>query len=174
MIADGNYQIRVNGTDMCGNTKVVTRNVTVDNTDPIAEITSPVNCSPVEGVVSIMGTASDAHLASWELHYTGGDSTDWTPIDDGIANVVDGLLADWDTTELPLCCYTIRLRVRDQAVLNCLPGTSECDGANITEYYATVNTTGGLCCDANHDGLGDGNDIQPFVDCLMMGVDGCP
>jgi hypothetical protein len=126
---------------------MVTHNITIDNTAPTGEITEPVNCEYVEGLVQVLGTVDDAHLASWSLQYTGGAMNGWSPpIASGDAPVVDGLLGEWDTTALPACAYTLRLRVTDQAVVNC-------DDPHRTDYYVSVNV--GSCGDFDTDDDGD-------------------
>jgi hypothetical protein len=163
-VADGSYTIRVTGTDSCGNSASATRNVTIDNTPPVAIITSPSNCQSVQGIVQIIGTASDANLSSWTLDYTGGIANGWVPIAAGNMNVIEGALANWDTSGLARCCHTIRLRVNDKSTVNCHYGP------NYSEYYVSVSV--GSCCDINLDGFGDGADVQPFVNCLLTG--NCP
>ena len=146
-VADGEYVLRVGAIDDCENTAMVTHNITIDNTAPTAEITEPVNCEYVEGVVQVRGTVDDAHLASWSLQYTGGTMTGWSPsIASGDAPIIDGLLGEWDTTELPPCAYTLRLRVTDQAIVNC-------DDPHRTDYFVSVNV--GSCGDFDTDDDGD-------------------
>src|SRR5262245_25969881 len=76
-LPDGDYDLRLTGTTMCGYTRSHTITVTVDNTPPVAVISSPDNCDAVDGVVPIVGTVSDAHLSGWTLQYTGGPTNGW-------------------------------------------------------------------------------------------------
>jgi len=148
-IPDGNYELRVTAQNDCGNVKTETRTVVVDNTPPIAQITDPVNCDYIEGLVNITGTATDANLDYWILEYTGGASSGWTTITSSQTTpVVSGLLAIWDTSSLPPCAYTLRLRVYDQAVLGC--GSAVRQRA---EYTTSVNV--GFCGDFDVDDDGD-------------------
>jgi len=157
-VADGDYDVRVRGTDLCGNVAEVDRLVTVDNTPPVALISMPEDCRFVEGTVDIMGTANDTHLLGWTLSYIGGDADTWTPIGAGNAPVVDGLLGQWDTTSLPTCAYLLRLRVTDQSRINCY------SDRNIRDYYVPVSV--GVCVDFDSDNDGDVDliDFRNFQD----------
>lgn len=120
---DGDYDVRVTAMNDCGETEEQTRTVTIDNTAPVAEIDSPVNCdvfTPGE-TITITGEIFDENLSGWSLQYTGGDTNSWTTIATGNGNV-DGVIAQWDTSQLPSCAYTLRLRASDAAVVNCSPG----------------------------------------------------
>ncbi len=147
-LPDGDYLLRVTAVDDCGNEKQEMREVVVDNTAPIAEITSPEPCSFVEGLVEIRGTALDDNLGSWVVQYTGGGESSWVTIASGNTPVVDDVLAVWDTSSLDPCPYTLRLIVRDEAVL-------DCNGAinHRTEYTVSVNV--GQCRPFDADGDGD-------------------
>ena len=118
-LPDGDYELRVEGTTDCGNGSTETWVVTVDNTPPTGEITSPANCDSASGVIPIIGTVDDANLDFWVLEYTGGAANQWDQIDSGFSPIVGGLLTNWDTTALPACAYTLRLRVYDRTILGC-------------------------------------------------------
>lgn len=160
-IADGDYFLRTTATDGCGNASTVTRRVTIDNTAPVAVITSPVNCDFVSGNVAILGTASDAHLSHWYLEWTGGDNPNWTLINHSPLSVVGGALGNWNTAGLRACAYTLRLRAYDTAVVSC-------NDPHVTEFYLTVDV--GSCCDVNRDGAANGLDAQSLTDCLLGGA----
>lgn len=132
-VVDGTYRLRIIGTNMCGLTATLTRDVIVDNTPPIALISSPTNCQHVVGTVAIRGTARDLHLAGWSLQYTGGDAHGWVSIASGTSNISNGLLANWNTAALRPCAYTLRLIVTDQAVLDCNDASR-----NQSEYLTSV------------------------------------
>lgn len=168
-VADGDYTVEVLAQDECGNVESVTRDITVDNTPPTAIISSPINCTSVDGMVQILGTAYDANLDEWRLHYTGGNANDWVPIvNSSTTPVVNGLLAAWDTaaSQLPACTYTLRLRVFDKAIQDC-----DSPIRRFTSYFVTIDL--GACCDINRDGASDGLDVQPFVQCVLENT-GCP
>jgi hypothetical protein len=145
-VPDGSYLLGLSAADVCDIAAVVTHTVIVDNTPPIALITSLADCPAVEESVSISGTASDTNLASWSLHYAGNGSQGWTLITSSSSSVVNGLLAEWDTSTLEPCTYVLRLRVADRAVVNC-------DDPHVVDYYAAVNV--GLCGDFDTDNDGD-------------------
>ncbi len=147
-LPDGDYEMEVQGINDCGYSSSVSLWHTVDNTPPIASISSPFECDYVDGVVQITGTANDANLQSWTLQYAGGGSG-WTNIVPPSAiPVVNGVLANWDTTSLPACAYMLRLVVSDTAILNC--------NAAITHRSEdTVAINLGFCGDFDADDDGD-------------------
>lgn len=159
---DGNYEIRLTGQDSCNYVATINRFVTIDNTAPIAVISSPLSCSFVNGVVPIVGSANDANLLRWDLYFSGGDFHHWNLITGSQSPVVNGLLANWNTAGLRSCSYALRLVVTDRAIVNCNDATH-----NQSEYIAAVNV--GRVCDVNGDGLINGLDVQPFVTCVMTG-----
>lgn len=116
-VPDGNYNIRVRAFDECHPAVEQVIPVKVDNTVPVAVITSPTDCDQFCGVVTVTGTASDTNIAGWTLQYSTGSG--WVTIASGSSNVVNGTLAVWDTSTLPACAYTLRLLVGDKAVLDC-------------------------------------------------------
>ncbi len=147
-IPDGAYTLRVVGSDDCGNMAREFIEVVVDNTPPVAVINDPTPCSYVEGIVTVVGTAADANLASWVLQYTGGDESGWVTINSSAGPVSNGVLGEWDTSELRPCAYTLRLVVWDTATLNC-NHTSR----HRSEYAVSVNV--GACGDFDTDDDGD-------------------
>ncbi len=155
---DGNYEVRVTGTDDCGNSAaspIVP--VVIDNTAPVAAITSPANCAAVSGVVPIVGLVNDAHLQSWTLYYTGGAAHGWVPVPGGSGGAnINGVLANWDTSGLEPCCYTLRLVATDQSSLDCGPWTNQ------TEFLVSVDVGEAPSCpgDLNGDGFIDLDDLS--------------
>jgi hypothetical protein len=122
-IDDGDYHLLISATDDCGHEEGAQRMVTIDNTAPETEITSVENCDtfPLNSVIQVMGTASDDNMSNWILEYTGGNSNSWVTIDTGGNSITNGLLGIWDTTGLPSCSYTLRIRAVDEAIVNCNP-----------------------------------------------------
>lgn len=86
--------------------------------EPRVAIRGPVEGEIVSGVVTVVGSAEAPAFASYELQY--GVSHDpqafsapiWGPTG---PPVLDGVLGQWDTTELGEGSHTLRLVVRDQA-----------------------------------------------------------
>lgn len=162
-LADGQYRLRVRGTDVCGNTRTVTRDVTVDNTRPVAVINSPSACQRVAGgVVQIAGVVSDTNLNGWALQYTGGDAAGWVTIASGNSNA-SGVLANWNTAGLRPCAYTIRLLASDRSAVNC----------GSTSNQTEVTTSVILACPGDFDlnGTAGTNDIFEFLNAWFGG---CP
>jgi hypothetical protein len=163
-IADGEYILRVTASDDCDHEESETKTITVDNTAPTVEITAPMPCSGIDGLVEIVGTAFDENLAGWVVQYTGGGNSGWTTIASGNTNVVDDVLAVWDTSGLAACCYTIRVVATDTAVLNC-------NGAiNHRSEYLVSLEIGGCTGDLNGDNVVDVNDLL----LLLGGWGACP
>ncbi len=147
-VPDGNYDVRISAENDCGQTRSETRQVTVDNTPPTAFVGSLQSCEYTDGLVEIIGTASDANMGSWTLQYTGGNATGWVTIASGSTNVLDGVLGTWDTSSLPDCAYAIRIIAADRAIIGC--------GGPIrhrSEHVVTVNV--GFCGDFDADNDGD-------------------
>jgi hypothetical protein len=169
-IPDGDYEIRIVAQTDCGYTDQLNLVLTVDNTWPLAEITNPLNCESVSGLVTVTGTAYDDNLAGWVLQFTGGPYNNWVTISSGNTNVVNGVLGVWDVTNLPPCCYTLRLVVSDQAIVNCNPAIH-----HHSEFEVSVDVNAEPCPDPgdiNGDGVVNFLDINPFVQCVVNG--GCP
>lgn len=161
-VADGAYRVRVTGTDHCGNSKTVSRDIIIDNTRPVAAITSPTSCGNVSGLVTITGNVSDANMAGWTLQYTGGDAAGWVTIASGSSNV-SGTLATWNTTGLRPCAYSLRLIAGDAAGVNCSGHNNQ------TEMLVSVNV--GCPADFNRSGAVSVQDIFDFLNEYFIG---CP
>ncbi|MGE3107755.1 MAG: hypothetical protein AB7G11_03370 [Phycisphaerales bacterium] len=164
-VSDGQYDVRVVGTNDCGDSANATRRIIIDNTPPTAEITSPRNCSAVSGSVTIRGTASDANLAGWAVQYVGGSTNQWTTINSDTRDVINGVLAEWDTSRLEPCCYAIRLIVTDQALVDCTPNS------HLSEFVVLVDLSDGCTADFNGDGIVNSQD---YFDFLVAFFSGCP
>lgn len=151
-LADGNYETRVVGLDICDHTDSQSQRLIIDNTPPDAKISAPENCDCVSGIVGIFGTVGDEHLRGWVLQYTGGDAHGWVTIAAGNGPINDALIATWDTRELRPCCYTIRLIASDQASVDC--GRT----SNQTEFMISIDVGQ---CDPTHDfDVDDDGDID--------------
>ncbi len=166
-VVDGNYLLRVVGSTACGSTTSALVPVIVDNTVPTSEITQPANCAVYAPgtIITVRGTAADAHIANWALYYVGGTVHQWTPLASGSSNV-NGVLWSWNTAGLPACTYTLLLRVTDNSWVGCL---------GVNRYQRDYMTTLRLgvpdpapCCPGDVDGNGivDFFDIDPFVGVL--------
>ncbi len=168
-VPDGTYEFRVRAFTTCGNVATLSRTTIIDNTLPVATITSPVSCTADGGIIPIRGTASDANIQSWTLQYSGGPATDWVTLATGVSSTAPGaLLANWNTAALPRCAYSLRLLVTDRAVLSCGCGRQE------SEDLRSVGVSFGALGDLNCDGAVNFNDIDGFVACLVAGGCTCP
>jgi len=93
-----------------------------------AEILAPTPGSPVQGLVTISGSANHPEMVSYDLAFAYPDDPTgtWFPIlEDSTAPVVRDRLALWDTTSLTDGTYDLRLqvRLRDGTILEALaPG----------------------------------------------------
>ncbi|MFO0832444.1 MAG: Ig-like domain-containing protein [Phycisphaerales bacterium] len=163
---DGDYELRMDATDQCGNTSSATRRVTVDNTAPLATITNPTSCQSLAGVVLVQGSVSDTNISGWVLQYTGGNAHSWTTIASGTTNV-SGLLGMFNTSGLPACAYSVRLIATDRAGVSCSGNTHQ------TEYVTSVDVAQpGQCddIDFNNDQLfPDTTDVDAFLSVFSGG-----
>ncbi|HLP85731.1 MAG TPA: hypothetical protein VK157_15380 [Phycisphaerales bacterium] len=167
---DGQYVVRLASTDSCGNATSVDRNITVDNTRPVALLTSPAMCATIgNGTVLIRGTASDANISGWAVQVAGGPFTGWQTIATGTSNITNGVLASWNTNALPRCAYVIRLLVNDRSVVSCSGSTQQ------SEYVTTVALSPNAPCDDidfNNNGVfPEDQDVIDFFNVLAGG--GC-
>ncbi len=163
-VADGAYRVRVLGSDQCGFTRSVTRDIIIDNTPPTGRIDFPQSCSPVSGVVQVRGVATDAHMGAWTLQFVGGDAHTWTTIATGNSNVT-GVLGLWNTSGLRPCAYALRLVVADATGVNCS------DDPYQVEYVTLVNVGGTCNVDFNFDGNIDPDDLSDYIAAYFGG---CP
>ena len=119
VVADGVYVMRVTGTNACGRNGIVTGQVVVDRTPPLAAIVEPASDSTVAVGTDVQGIAADEHLASFELAYQYGGST-WTLVASG-EHVVGtppseaGFLGRWMTPTGAEGDALLRLAVTDTA-----------------------------------------------------------
>lgn len=92
----------------------------------IPGITSPASGNTVNGVVSIIGTATSGSFQRYELYYKPADAGDeaYIYISESEESVFSSELGTWDTTDLEPDLYDLRMRV------------VRLDG-NYAEYFAT-------------------------------------
>jgi len=138
-----------------------------DPTRPIAKIISPFAGELVGAqLIDIVGTAADSiDFNIYELSAGVGEAPmNWTAISGSNTEVVDGLLGQWDTTDLwPVGAHTIRLQVYDDAM-------------QMTQDRVTVlNYPLDLYVSAleGSDELGNGSDSSPWATIgFAMGIVG--
>ena len=115
-VKDGSYRLRLTATDQTGQPSKSTRLVTVDNTPPQAEITTPRKDDQVGQVVILSGTATDANFESYGVEFGEGPSpTIWAPAStrDFQTKIEQGELLQWLPGKLT-GVYSLRLTVKDQ------------------------------------------------------------
>lgn len=111
-----------------GTMLTVLAKVPSDSVDPVAEITSPAGGSEVIQPVDVVGTATDANFAKYELALALAGETDFTIIETGNAPVTNGVLGQLDPTLLINDLYDLKLTVYDR-------------NGNITEAQIGVQVT---------------------------------
>ncbi|MEO8305631.1 MAG: RHS repeat-associated core domain-containing protein [Betaproteobacteria bacterium] len=107
----------------------VVSKIGTDSVSPVAVITSPVDGADAFGPTPIVGTATDANLARFELAYALAGETNWTMIAEGTTSVTNATLGTFDPTLLVNDLYTLRLLVFDR-------------GGNVSEATNTVQVRG--------------------------------
>ncbi len=110
---DGAYVIELVATDKAGNVNRTSVNVTVDNTPPVVNITSPADGSFVRRNVTVDASVVEANLASLAVR-----------IDEG--EVSASLPYAWDTLSYPDGVHVVRVLVSDKS------GNSASDTSTVT------------------------------------------
>ncbi|MEL6797993.1 MAG: hypothetical protein AAFO89_14380, partial [Planctomycetota bacterium] len=158
---DGTYVIQIVADNALEQNQLggVSYSVIVDNTPPVATLTNLENCARFDqdAQIEIRGNATDANIRDWSIDVLGGPFETWTQIN-GILQPTDanatGLLAVWDTADLPACSYVLRLTTVDDTIVNC-------DDRRIARDYATVSV--GCPADQNFDGVVTPADFNAWV-----------
>lgn len=129
-LSEGAYDLRLEATDRAGNGAALVQGFVVDDTAPVAGITAPPGLafvSGLEGPVTIEGTATDEHFASYRLEAgVGADPATFSLLAEGSAPVAAGALASWSAGAWADGPTTLRLTVTDRA-------------SNVSETLSTVN-----------------------------------
>ncbi len=86
-----------------------------DSTAPTAAITSPEGDAGLRGIVTVTGTASDAHLGYWQLllRPAGASDSSWQEVARGLSAVTNAPLAQVDTSRHANGVYQLLLRAVD-------------------------------------------------------------
>jgi flagellar hook assembly protein FlgD len=120
---DGPYTFAISVTDGLGSVSGSSAPTTLDNTPPVATISSPANGQLLSNAyqsgslsVAITGTASDLNFKSWTLDYGAGSApTTWTTLAGGTTLPTPTPLVTWATGAVANGNYTLRLRGFDLA-----------------------------------------------------------
>ena len=108
---DGLYTIKLICQSLTPLTSETSLSFYIDNELPQVNITSPVNGSTVEGLVTIEGTATDTHFSNYTLSYS-KNGIDYILIKSSTAESTNGELGTWNTTGLS-GAYKLKLTATD-------------------------------------------------------------
>ena len=158
-LPDGVYDVRLAGETDCGDTSGATIKVTLDNTPPTARLDTPISCAvfAAGARIAFYGEIYDKNLDEWTLAVIGGPYAEWHTLAGPNTANTNGLLFTWDTSGLPDCAYTLRLRAFDRAAVDGDAGQHVAD--DVAVILLGDWTTGDLNC----DGVVNFSDIDPFV-----------
>ncbi|MAE20714.1 hypothetical protein CMK12_17600 [Candidatus Poribacteria bacterium] len=115
-VIDGPYRIRLVAVDKSGQPSIeTTRRVTVDNTQPKAEITLPRSNDQVGNIIiQLFGTASDTNFKSYSVEFGEGTTPEtWKSISTRKTEVKTDKLLEWPPGKRS-GVYSLRLTVEDQ------------------------------------------------------------
>lgn len=113
-LPDGDWTLRFLVEDAAGQIGDARAPVVIDNTPPTAEIVEPAEGGTVTGTRVITGTASDAHLAGYELSVATSLAPTFSAFGAGTTSVVHGAL--WRWSALPADGNaTLKLEATDRA-----------------------------------------------------------
>jgi len=120
LLADGWHEFGVRAQDALGNVDATPAiwNFEVDATPPQPVISQPTFAQAVRGRVAIRGTAADSRFKSYEVRVRVAGAPTWddpiaTTIHESQSPVVEDVLAEWSTLDLPDGDYELRLSVED-------------------------------------------------------------
>ncbi len=115
VLGNGNYNYKIQATDPSTSDSIsLLGSEILDNTLPIAKITSPTAYTVIGAQVQISGTASGSAFSSYILEYGLGENpSSWTQFASGTTAVNDGLLASWNVPPVMNQAMTIRLTVKN-------------------------------------------------------------
>ncbi len=118
-IPDGVYTLSLTATDRGGLSTEARVTLTLDGQAPRVAIEAPEGGGYVTEPLSVVGSATDAHLVSWTLEVAPGEETaawQWAVLGEGTTSVPSETLAGW--SPLPEDgVYALRLRAEDEVGL---------------------------------------------------------
>jgi len=116
-VGDGQYRILLVASDSVNNqSPAETAVVSVDCTRPTVLIREPTNSSLLSGLISFIGTATDANPLCREMYYFNNNRPDSSIKWDSSGSIeISGLLAMLNTANLRDTVYTFKLKMQDQA-----------------------------------------------------------
>jgi subtilase family serine protease len=118
---DGSYELKLEATDVAGNTDSLRRAFVVDNTAPQVSVIRPVAgviVNTFDQPLHLDGTVEEDHLVQWEWSVAPGGNpqpADFTSIQTGTSvGSEDVVSLAWDASVLADGLYTIRLAATDE------------------------------------------------------------
>jgi len=115
-VPDGEYEVVLSVADACGGASRTSTKVEVDTVPPEVAISEPTGGQRVSASVDVLGRATDAHFAVWELDLACGASPECTRLGTKTIQVAPGsFLARWDTSRAPPGECRLRLVAEDRA-----------------------------------------------------------
>ncbi|PAT40062.1 DUF6531 domain-containing protein [Vandammella animalimorsus] len=89
-----------------------------DADDPVAQITAPasseqISVATISSPTDVVGTASDAHLASWQLLISPAGQNQWSELAQGSSSVIDAKLGHIQSQTIANGLYDIGLIATD-------------------------------------------------------------
>ncbi len=119
VLTDGIYSVVADMADDCDNSRRNAFEVTIDNTAPSIQLSSPLPADQIGTVVPVVGVIDDANSASYQISYaTAADAASdrWLPLANG--NAALGLSTEflaWQSAGLESGDYVLRIRAQDAA-----------------------------------------------------------
>jgi parallel beta-helix repeat protein len=165
--------------------KAIQRNFT-----PVAILNSSLDDAVISGIVNIIGTANGTGFQNYTVYYGSGIyPSSWIELNNSNSSISDGILTEWNTTNVSDGTYTIRLLLYDtnnqtteDRIIVTVNNALDCGDTitiNITLTENLTNCTGhGLIIGADNiilDCAGyviDGSDIFNFHGVFNYGFDG--
>ncbi len=112
---NGEYILRLKVLTATSASEEAEKSFYVDNTDPVASISSPLNGANINDGIAVTGSAKDQYFDYYTLEYGAGSApTSYELIEKSYVAVDAGALASWETSGLE-GVYGLRLRVYDKA-----------------------------------------------------------
>ncbi len=117
LVPDGRYILSLYAMDHAGWDTEATANIVIDNTAPLAAITTPASGGYIKTPTAIVGSAADENLTAYRLEFANGtceEADRWSRIGQSNASVQNADLARWMVLP-PDGDYCLRLTVEDAA-----------------------------------------------------------
>jgi subtilisin family serine protease len=116
-LEDGAYALRLNATDLAGNTASIGPIAfTVDNTPPTLTLTAPTEGETIHGKTAIQGSLTEMNLANYVVDIGAGDAPqEWTNLLTQDQAPLEGNLGEVELSGRPSGIYALRVLATDKA-----------------------------------------------------------